>query len=129
MATSAMPKPVRPMTKLATKTTRAPAAQAAVTAPIIPAVSGDRLATSRPGWRWSDEARLQALQRGVRAQRPGSQRAAGRGPRLRVRADLRPFPPVDGRAGPEPARVERDRRGRPGHAAPRRRHRRDLPHD
>src|SRR5262249_46954625 len=37
MATSAMPKPVSPMTKLATKTTRAPAAQAAVTAAIIPA--------------------------------------------------------------------------------------------
>src|SRR5436190_7962249 len=49
MATSAMPKPVRPMTKLATKTTTAPAAQATVTPPIIPAVSGDRLATSATG--------------------------------------------------------------------------------
>src|SRR5438874_1921006 len=35
MATSAMPKPVSPMTKLATKMTRAPAAQAAVTPGII----------------------------------------------------------------------------------------------
>src|SRR4051812_47168979 len=85
MATSAMPKPVRPMTKLATKTTRAPAAQARVTPPIIPAVSGDRLATSATGGGGSDaDARLQAFQRGVCAQRSGPLRPHGRGARLRV---------------------------------------------
>src|SRR5215510_8248925 len=46
MATSARPNPVSPMTKLATQTTRAPAAQARVTAHIIPGVGGDRLAAS-----------------------------------------------------------------------------------
>src|SRR5438128_6779035 len=45
MATSAMPKPVSPMTKLATKTTRAPAAQARVTAAIIAEVA--RRSTAR----------------------------------------------------------------------------------
>src|SRR2546428_646359 len=47
MATSAMPKPVSPMTKLATKTTRAPAAQARVT----PAIITDATRAPRPA-RW-----------------------------------------------------------------------------
>src|SRR6266850_6602664 len=47
MATSAMPKPVSPMTKLATKTTRAPAALARVT----PAIITDATRAQRPA-RW-----------------------------------------------------------------------------
>src|SRR5574339_353265 len=52
MATSAIPKPVSPMTKLATNTTTAPAAQAAVIRAIIPGQWPASVATvlqSRPG--------------------------------------------------------------------------------
>ena len=49
--------------------------------------------------------------------------------RLRVRADLRPLPPVDRPPGPEPVRLERPRRDRQRDGATRHRHRRDVPDD
>ena len=58
-----------------------------------------------------------------------SARDAGRGGGLRVRADLRPLPPVDRPAGAEPLRLgspRGDRRRRPSGSD---RHRRDVPDD
>ena len=74
--------------------------------------------------------RLLPVLRGVRPARAGRPGAAGPGGRPRPAVDLRPLPPVERRAGPEPVRVVGDRRARrrgPGHARDHRGHLPDRP--
>src|SRR5689334_5479744 len=109
--TRAMPKPVRPMTKLASAMTTAPTAQARVTVAFYAGmVAGGSLAAH---WRrrfGDGDAWIQALGRGVRTARAHPLGPPRRGDRLHVRDDLRSLSPVDGRPGSEPVRVVGDRR-------------------
>src|SRR3954451_15150573 len=56
--------------------------------------------------RYGDDRLLPVL-RGASRQRAGEGRCSGRAGRLSRRLDLRPLPPLAGRAGPQPLRLER----------------------
>ena len=78
----------------------------------LPAPPERRGLTSHPiGYRLGMvEHRLLPVLRGVRPRGAGRAGAAGGAGRLRGAVDLRPLPPVERRAGPEPVRLVRDRR-------------------
>ena len=71
-------------------------------------------------------SRLQALERGVRAARPGSPSRSRREGRVRLCPHLRPLPSVVGSPRTEPVCLGRPRRHRSRDRAPHRGHRRDV---
>ena len=73
------------------------------------------------------QVRTDTLQRGARSAAARRHRRARRGPRVRLRVDLRPLPPVGRRPGPLAVRVVGARGDRRPHVEHRGRRRRDVP--